>query len=399
MALLALLLLPGLLVVRSPWWAVPFLSLSYWWASWAWLAPAGPGRLFFLQASLAVFGLLLLLRLLRLEGVSRPGLPTLLASLAALAGFLALAGVALPVDPDLSFHALVARLLTWRDGIPGSFAPLLVPVSLRTHAPGLPFMVADAALLSGDEPYRLTLLGAGVGPGLLVLGAFAASKRWLDPWQAAALAVVTALAGILASPPAGASVLLASAFSLAALTLLRRPLSNARALSVGAFLGGAVLADLRGWLLAAGLLLIGLLRLAGAPADRRLLIRKAAGLGLLSGLLVAGPLCWRLAPAPFLGRAFPPAQVTVTSDDFEAMTWLSQHALPLDVVCIEPGGTGIWIPAVAGRAVSAPHMPLYLRSAGGGGGAPGPCTVEYGQGLPACPRLLYLRNSVYLCAL
>ena len=29
LALLALLLLPGLLVVRSPWWAVPFLSLTW----------------------------------------------------------------------------------------------------------------------------------------------------------------------------------------------------------------------------------------------------------------------------------------------------------------------------------------------------------------------------------
>ncbi len=371
LALLALLLLPGLLLVRSPWWAVPFLSLTFWWASWAWLAPAGPGRLFFLQASLAVFGLLFLLRLLRLEGASWPQAPTLLVALTGLAGFVRLA---LSADADLSFHALVARLLTWRDGIPASFAPL-VPLAFQTHAPGLPFLAADAALLSGREPYRLTLAGAAAGAGLSALGAFALAKRWLRPWGAAA-----ALAGLVASGWAGPTMPLALAFGMAALALLEWPLSNARAISIGAFLGAAVVADLRSLLPAACLLLTGPMRLAGAPAEQKPQARKAAGLGLLAGLLVAGPACWRLAPVPFVGRAFIPAEARLRADDLEAMTRLSQPAAPLEVVCIEPGGAGIWIPGVAGRAVSAPHLPLYLQSAGGGGEAPGPCTVEYGHG-------------------
>ncbi len=39
-----LLLLPGLLVVRAPWTAVPFLSAAFWIVSWWWL-PRGIGPL------------------------------------------------------------------------------------------------------------------------------------------------------------------------------------------------------------------------------------------------------------------------------------------------------------------------------------------------------------------
>ena len=36
LALAALLLLPGLVIVRAPWTAVPFLSVSFWIVSWWW---------------------------------------------------------------------------------------------------------------------------------------------------------------------------------------------------------------------------------------------------------------------------------------------------------------------------------------------------------------------------
>jgi hypothetical protein len=55
-ALALLALLPGALVVRAPWTAVPALSLAFW-VLCAWWPPlAGRGR--FLAAALLVFGLL-----------------------------------------------------------------------------------------------------------------------------------------------------------------------------------------------------------------------------------------------------------------------------------------------------------------------------------------------------
>ncbi len=53
LAFVVLLLLPGLLVVRAPWPAVPFLSLSFWALSWGWLFGASRQR--FLHAALLGF--------------------------------------------------------------------------------------------------------------------------------------------------------------------------------------------------------------------------------------------------------------------------------------------------------------------------------------------------------
>ncbi len=396
LALTALLLLPGLLVVRSPWWAVPFLSLSFWWASWAWLPPGGPGRLAFLQTSLLLFGLLLLFRLLRLEGASRPQAPTLVAVLAALAAAAAGAREALPFDTDLSFHAVVAQVLTWRDGIPEGFAPLLGPLSFQTHAPGLPFLAADTGLLSGGGAFRSTLAGAAIGPPLLTLGVFAAARRWTRPRLAAVLTVAAALA-ILLWARVGVSWPLALAFLLAALALMSWPVSNARAVSIGALLGAALVADLRVLLPILGLLALGSVRLAGLLAGREPQTRHALGLVLLACLLAAGPVCWRLAPPPWVGRTFPTSEASATPPDLAVMSWLADGTPPLAVVCIEPGGPGIWIPAMAGRAVSVPHLPIYLQS-GGGREDQAHCTVRFGHGPPDCPRPLYVQAPAYLCA-
>jgi len=59
LGLAALLLLPGFLVVRAPWTAVPFLSLFFWIASWWWLPFGGRGR--FLAGALVAFILLAVL--------------------------------------------------------------------------------------------------------------------------------------------------------------------------------------------------------------------------------------------------------------------------------------------------------------------------------------------------
>jgi len=70
LALALLSLLPGTLVVRAPWTAVPALSLAFW-ALGAWWPPlAGRGR--FLAAALLAFGLLALLRLLPKHEVPPP---------------------------------------------------------------------------------------------------------------------------------------------------------------------------------------------------------------------------------------------------------------------------------------------------------------------------------------
>src|SRR6266702_8588488 len=81
LAFVVLLLLPGLLVVRAPWPAVPFLSLSFWALSLGWLFGATRQR--FLHAALAGFLLLALLRLLKPLDLRAPRVPTLLVLAAA----------------------------------------------------------------------------------------------------------------------------------------------------------------------------------------------------------------------------------------------------------------------------------------------------------------------------
>src|SRR5689334_14792491 len=76
LAFAVLLLLPGLLVVRAPWPAVPFLSLSFWALSWGWLFGASRQR--FLHAALLGFLLLAALRLLKPLGLRAPRGATLL---------------------------------------------------------------------------------------------------------------------------------------------------------------------------------------------------------------------------------------------------------------------------------------------------------------------------------
>jgi len=68
---IALLFLPGLLVVRAPWTAVAPLSLAFWVVS-AWWPFAGAGRSHVLAAALSGSFLLALLRLLPKHEVSPP---------------------------------------------------------------------------------------------------------------------------------------------------------------------------------------------------------------------------------------------------------------------------------------------------------------------------------------
>jgi hypothetical protein len=53
------------------------------------------------------------------------------------------------------------------------------------------------------------------------------------------------------------------------------------------------------------------------------------------------------------------AYVMVGRDDLEAMRWIAGHTRPLDLVCNDYGSAGLWVPALAGRAISAPHLPPF----------------------------------------
>ena len=104
-ALLALLLWPGLVVVRSPGPVVPFLSLSFWLLSWWWV-PSGRERSSFLGAALLFFLLISLLRLLKPLPVSRPEARTLGVFVLGLSCLLPL--LWLPVAPGLSLASAEA---------------------------------------------------------------------------------------------------------------------------------------------------------------------------------------------------------------------------------------------------------------------------------------------------
>ncbi|MCG6928057.1 MAG: hypothetical protein LJF30_22470, partial [Acidobacteria bacterium] len=70
LALVALSLLPGVLLVRAPWTTVPAFSVAFWTLGWWWLPLGSRSRL--LGASLVLFGVLALLRFLPKHAVPPP---------------------------------------------------------------------------------------------------------------------------------------------------------------------------------------------------------------------------------------------------------------------------------------------------------------------------------------
>ena len=330
LALVLLSLLPGTLVVRSPWTAVPALSLAFW-ALGAWWPPlAGRGR--FLAAALLAFGLLALLRVLPKHEVPppsgwrvppappppvRPGLPPPRAtsgpSLLAMAVALALL-IPLPLwhhapGSRLAFQTTSARLLLWRDGIPATADPLLPLAPVGAHAPALATLAADVSHLSGLDPAAALLLVVVAAAGLLLVGLFALHATWAPPWAAA----LGAVAGLAAAPWPGAlsawgegEGLLALAFALPAVALLVGHASRSSAAAAGMLLAAAALAQP---LLATGMVL------AAAFGRGR---RGSAGrfvLALALALAFAAPGLWPLArtlslhEVVALARAVRPAEV------------------------------------------------------------------------------------------
>jgi hypothetical protein len=331
LALALLSLLPGTLVVRSPWTAAPALSLAFWALSAWWPPLAGRGRGRVVAAALLVFALLALLRLWPRHEVppppgwpppappppERPGLPpppvTSGPSLLVVAVALALL-VPLPLwhhapGPRLAFQTTSARLLLWRDGIPATAEPLLPLAPVGAHAPALATLAADVSALSGLDPAPALLLVVVAAAGLLLVGLFALHATWAPPWVAALGAVV----GLAAAPWPGAlspwgegEGLLALAFALPAVALLVGHASRSSAVAAGMLLAAAALAQP---LLAAGMLLAAVISLGRRGSASRLV--PAFGLA----LALAAPGLWPLARAlslrevAILARAVQPGEL------------------------------------------------------------------------------------------
>ena len=332
LALALLSLLPGLLVVRSPWTAVPALSFAFWALSAWWPPLAGRGRGRVLVAAVLVFGLLALLRLLPKHEVApppgwrppeappppaRPGLPPPRArngpSLLAVAVALALL-VPLPLwhhapGPRLAFQTTIARLLLWRDGIPITAEPLLPLGPVGAHAPALATLAADVSRLSGLDPAPSLLLVVVAAAGLVLIGLFALHATWAPP-RLAALGAVVGLAAApwpeALSPWGEGEGLLALAFALPAVALLIGHASRSSALSAGMLLAAATLAQP---LLAAGMLLAAAVRLGRRESAGRLVLTFAFAVPLAAPGL--WPLAQSLSPREVvvLARAVRPNEV------------------------------------------------------------------------------------------
>jgi hypothetical protein len=269
LALAALVLLPGLLVVRAPWTAVPALSLAFWALSAWWPPLAGLGRGRVVLAALAASFLLALLRLLPRHEVApppsfppppspppllRPGLaPPRLAAAASLLVLAASLAVVAPAPlwhhapgPRLAFATTTARLLVWRDAVPATAEPLVPLAPVGAHAPALATLAADLARLSGTDPAPSLLFVVVAAAGLLLIGLFALHATWSPP-RAAALG---ALVGLAAAPWPGflrpwgeGEALLALALALPAAALLLGHASRSSAAAAGMLLAAAALAQ------------------------------------------------------------------------------------------------------------------------------------------------------------
>jgi hypothetical protein len=423
LALAALLLLPGLVIVRSPWVFVPFLSASFWLVTWGWLPPDGPGRERFLKLALVGFALLASLRLPKPLGATRPALPTLLVLGFALLRLLPFG--AWPAAPglDAGFASSAALLLCWRDGIPASYLPLQPVLGFDAGAFGVSALAADVALLAGLEAHRALLLAQLASEGLLVLAAYALAVRFMAAGPAATVAVAAAAAALLALAPweAEGAAALALALGVAGAGLVLRGRGRASAVAAGLLFGAALAALGAPGALAAGLpVVVAGLRSRAWPDPRRLglaagvaavlaaptLLRTAAPglpgaravgsvLVLAGGLALAGaavglarrPASRSTLPAGFLALALTlgefaarGSRVVVTDDSLKVAAWLRTHTRPPERVCAAHAVDRAWVPAIAGRATQPSRLPGGTLRPFGGGGA---CVVHLERGGPS----------------
>jgi hypothetical protein len=415
MALTALLLLPGLLVVRAPGTAVPFLSAAFWMVSWWWL-PADRSRSGFLGGCLLAFGLLAASRLLKPLPPLRPDRRTLLVMALAFASFSPAFFRALA--PGLSLASAECRLLVWRDGLPATYEPLLPVPAFGAHAPGLPSLAADVALLGGGSPATATWLTTLGSLGLLMVAAHGlATRTGRSDISLSCVAVLCAgglVAALLDLSLLGPTTL-ALALAVSAWAFLARGSGRSPAVAAGAFLAAALLAHAAVGFIA--LAMIGLSRRprqegGGSDHERRVL-------ALFLSVLFAAPFLGRMASAlPGLShadyRAAPRRFVASFAldpgpsvDDLAAFAWLEGHSVPPDRICVDPSGPGRWIPALVGRAIEPPEVPFLYRSGIPGGPAPRACRFVAlfappvptpSPSVPASARLVFARGSAWVFA-
>jgi hypothetical protein len=320
LALAALALLPGLLVVRAPWTVVPALSLGFWVLSAWWPPLSGLSRGRVVAALLSCFLLVALLRLLPKHEVEPPpgwtpppapptprpapapprllGAPSLSILLVVL---LLLAPLPLwhhAPGKHLAFQTTMARILVWRDGVPRSADPLLPLAPVGAHAPAIATLAADIARLSGADPGPSVLVVTVASAGLALVGLFGLLATWAEP-RAAALGSLLALAvvpwpGFLVPLGAG-EALLALVFLLPAAALLVGHESRSSALAAGLLLGAAALAQpVLAALATAGATAVAL---GSVPTrSRRWRVRRVAEAVAL-GLVLAAPGLFPLARA------------------------------------------------------------------------------------------------------
>lgn len=416
-ALGALLLLPGAAVARAPWSVVPFLSLAFWLLSW-WAPYGSVGRAVFVEAAFALFLPLALLRLVR---SARPPSATRDDAIVVTAAGLRLLPFglwAVPPGLDAGFQGLRALLAVWRDGVPVTHQPLLSGLPFAAAPPGFALLVADVSLLSGAAVHRATLLVSLLALLLLQLALFswlraAAPGRPAAVAATVGLAIATGFLGDGAEPE-----LLAAGLLLSAAALLRGRRGEPSAVAAGMLVAAAAVCAPVLALLGLGVGLTIVARVGAVERHRLRLTALAGGIALaivagqrglgLETLTGIGPALRVVAVAalalglahvwatPHLGRwrLWAPAllvvaglaasfgyyrgasrRVSVTWDRIGSMARLAEISSPLSVVCAPPGGVAAWLPAVAGRAVSVPHLPATV--ARGRSHPPPPCDLEY----------------------
>ncbi len=351
LALGLLVLLPGALVVRAPWTAVPALSLAFWALSIAWL-PARASRASVVAALLLVSGLLAALRLLPKHELAPPpgwpvppapppparpgrtppplaGAASLLVAAVALALLLPAPLWHNPPGPALAFQATSARLLLWRDGVPFSAEPLLPLAPFGAHAPALASLSADLARLAGLEPARAVVLVVLAAASLTLVGLYALLATRRPPVEAA-LAALLALGAVpwpawLEAWGAGAA-LLALALVLPGAALLVGHASRSSGFAAGLLLGAGALAQplLAAAAIAGGAGVVLWQPSRGRPAASRRLALVAA-----TAALVAAP---GLVP---LARALSAREAVAIAGSVTSAEWLAS-ALALLLLGLAP---------------------------------------------------------------
>jgi hypothetical protein len=433
----ALLLLPGLLVVRAPWTAVPLLSTAFWITSWGWSGLLDVPRPRFVATVLAAQGALALLRLAKPWGWSRPGLPALLVLAVALAGVAAGGWAPGPPAPEGSLLALTGRLLVWHQSLPATYEPLLPVHDFALQTVGLPALAADVSLLSGLPPARSAALVSATVPGLLLLACFGALARRLPAGSAAGGALLaTAVSVALGAWGGTVSGQLAAALVVAAGGWLLVAPNRSPVVAAGLLAAAALLADgaaavfglgpvvaltwTRGgdgrdrpparlaW--AAGMATLAVLPVAWPLATLALSTLGPREVGAAAGV-VAGVAAGLAAGWAAAGRSTSTARVALLAalaagavltaraagerhlprlTDLDAADWIAEQTPPLATFCVGADG-GRWVPALAGRGIrpagALPGLPEGLRQ------SPAAGACDYVYGAPAHAGAALYRNA------